>query len=455
MLAEYLLHHAKHLESLETTWAPIFTVKMCLPRFACLSLYYTARTKDKNTPPNSSSASQDGPLERNVRRLRAALRKQVLGEQPASPVGTAAHRPSAHMLTADDIVSIGQAEPFESDKTWSSWLLDRKLMQRVSQAFNSCPWALHEDMPPNHADPDDGIRRHWPSPPFSQAPMRDYIGLGDLQSDAQQPGYRSSRRHRSRRARRSGPAGQSSSRGRLGSADTWNSEECSDGPSGSHDARPAYRSGWHPSPWNEHTGFRALIGLGSYGSASEGSPDESGGPNHAGSMHRSGSAGRSAARESLGSSDDWDSEEDPSEVSSRSDHPDVQVADEGEGIHTSGPSFPYTIRDGHMVIFEDDFEGARTAWMRLPRGHSFISVIDSRCLTARIVRCELVPTRASMHPRHCFARSGGLLIQLLYRATWPVLADAITASRHAPPTSMYHMSSCHFDTDMRPMRRAV
>ncbi len=175
VLAEYLLYHAEHLESLEVTWAPIFTVKECLPRFACLSLFYTVYPPAPTWRGEEPSKPSDGPLGRNVRRLRAALRRQVLGEQPALPIvafgrgAQPAAKGSKSSLTVDEIIAVANSEAFEKDDTWSSWLSDRTLMQQVAEAFNSCPWALHEDMPPNPADRDDCIRQFWPAPPYRHA----------------------------------------------------------------------------------------------------------------------------------------------------------------------------------------------------------------------------------------------------------------------------------------------
>jgi hypothetical protein len=163
LLADYLLQDAPCLESLETTWFPIFSVKECLPRFACLSLYYCIDRwkleQEEAVPPQFL----DKPLQRNVRRLRSALRRRALDLGARSGQAQDTTR-----LAADDVMSVGRTGPFERDDTWTAWLSDEKLMQEVAAAFNSCPWALHDDLPPNPISTlrSNELRKDWPLEPY-------------------------------------------------------------------------------------------------------------------------------------------------------------------------------------------------------------------------------------------------------------------------------------------------
>ena len=163
LLADYLLKDAPCLESLETNWFPIFSVKECLPRFACLSLYYCIARWKLEQEEGIPTEFLDKPLQRNVRRLRSALRRRALdlGARSGQAKDTA-------LLAADDVMAVGRTEPFEKDETWIGWLSDEKLMQEVAAAFNSCPWALHDDLPPNPISTLRSIelREDWPLEPY-------------------------------------------------------------------------------------------------------------------------------------------------------------------------------------------------------------------------------------------------------------------------------------------------
>ncbi len=197
-LAEYLLHHARRLESLETNWFPIFVDKQCLPRLACMSLYYGAANWMFEGPFATGLPREwyDSPLARNVRRLRAGLREHVLDERRVAtkerlamagdhkkavfPVARhwrkcTAARPSHQLLCAQDVVDTASSCPFEKSETWSEWLSDQELMEKVARAFNVCPWALEEDLPPN---PEKGYyegkrwRSEWPLSPYKRSHAR-------------------------------------------------------------------------------------------------------------------------------------------------------------------------------------------------------------------------------------------------------------------------------------------
>jgi hypothetical protein len=166
-LAEYLMSaKAQKLESFETNWLPVFSVRELLPRAACMSLYYTVEpgtTWDKAWTP-----CLDGPLERNVRRLRTALRDYVLTrnrKKDGAGSGIEAD------LTAEEVVAAVSVPRFEPDETWTSWLADRVLMSKVADAFTHCTWALDRPMLPNplHPPKSDCVREVWPLPPFTSS----------------------------------------------------------------------------------------------------------------------------------------------------------------------------------------------------------------------------------------------------------------------------------------------
>ncbi len=183
MLAEYLEHDAPHLESLEVTWKDIFRAKESLPRLACLGLYYTDHFWDACPPwgRQKKGVVSWHKLTCNVRRLRGALRDEVLQKQSelsqpdrkrkrgkgASSRKSQSKKSSERpLLTAADVVDVASAFPFETHKQWSEWLSDAQLMERVAAAFNSCPWALSPDLPPNPTDQDYKTRTLWPAPPY-------------------------------------------------------------------------------------------------------------------------------------------------------------------------------------------------------------------------------------------------------------------------------------------------
>ena len=166
-LAEFLLSaKAQKLESFETNWLPVFSVKELLPRAACTSLYYTVEpgaTWNKDWTPYL-----DGPLERNVRRLRTALRDYVLTrnrQRDGAGSGIEAD------LTAEEVVAAVSIPRFEADETWASWLADHELMSKVADAFTHCTWALDRPMLPNPLHPlkSDCVREVWPLPPFTSS----------------------------------------------------------------------------------------------------------------------------------------------------------------------------------------------------------------------------------------------------------------------------------------------
>jgi hypothetical protein len=164
LLADYLLHDAPFLKSLETNWFPIFRVKQCLPRFACLSLYCTIDQWKLDFRERDGLPADlfDNALQRNVRRLRSALRHRALESRR-----TKGQTQDAATLTAEEVVAVGEAQPFEEDDIWSTWLSERDLMEEVAKAFNACPWALHDDTPPNPTSQEhsDGVRDSWPLKP--------------------------------------------------------------------------------------------------------------------------------------------------------------------------------------------------------------------------------------------------------------------------------------------------
>ncbi len=172
VLAEYLLRHAPQLESLETNWAPIFSVKECLPRFACLSLYFSVPAYMMDPPEDPDDWTQggdDSALRRNVRRLRPALRRHAESSRPAAASDSESALPPS--ITADDIAALGQRDPFERDPTWSKWLSDRRLLNETARAFNQCRWALHPDIAPHPAERPSGpdvLREDWPLPPYQR-----------------------------------------------------------------------------------------------------------------------------------------------------------------------------------------------------------------------------------------------------------------------------------------------
>ena len=166
-LADFLLStKAQKLESFETNWLPVFSVKELLPRAACMSLYYTVEpgtSWDKAWTPYL-----DGPLERNVRRLRTALRDYVLTrnrQRDGAGSGIEAD------LTAEEVVAAVSIPRFEADETWASWLADHELMSKVADAFTHCTWALDRPMLPNPLHPlkSDCVREVWPLPPFTSS----------------------------------------------------------------------------------------------------------------------------------------------------------------------------------------------------------------------------------------------------------------------------------------------
>ena len=165
LLADHLLQDAPCLESLETNWFPVFSVKECLPRSACMSLYYSIdgwKLEQEGTFPPEYI---DKPLERNVRRFRSALRRRALDLGARS-----GQAQDVALLTAKDVVMVGQTSPFEEDDTWKAWLSDEQLMQKVAKAFNSCTWALHGDLPPNPTSTPQvhWLREEWPLAPYTR-----------------------------------------------------------------------------------------------------------------------------------------------------------------------------------------------------------------------------------------------------------------------------------------------
>ena len=154
LLADFLTSTTPHLECFETDWGPIFGIKRCLPRFACVRVGFEKAHFHRIV---SGREFHDQPLYRNVRRLRTCLRAKAKSRLAASKSAT---------LKVADIQRLCNQMPFEHDPTWSLWLEEESLVKAVADAFNLCPNAMEEDLawhPARSCGGRNRVRDEWPS----------------------------------------------------------------------------------------------------------------------------------------------------------------------------------------------------------------------------------------------------------------------------------------------------